>query len=51
MVGTAVDANEWITDRNMFSISGTEDFSKVYSHLVAGMEPICGHTVPGQKVK
>ena len=33
VVGTAVDANEWITDRNMFSISGTEDFSKVYSQF------------------
>jgi ABC-type branched-subunit amino acid transport system substrate-binding protein len=31
VVGAAVDATEWITECNMFSISGTEDFTKVYS--------------------
>jgi ABC-type branched-subunit amino acid transport system substrate-binding protein len=29
VVGVAEDGNEWITDRNMFSIFGTQDFTKV----------------------
>jgi branched-chain amino acid transport system substrate-binding protein len=29
VVGAAIDSTEWITDRNMFSILGTEDYSKV----------------------
>ena len=49
MLCTASDANEWSPLAVLES--GTEDFSKVYSHLVARMDPICGHTVPGQKVK
>ncbi len=31
VVGADVDAGEWLTDRNMFSITGTEDFTKVFS--------------------
>jgi branched-chain amino acid transport system substrate-binding protein len=31
VVGAGVDATEWITDRNMFSIIGDLDFTKVYS--------------------
>ena len=31
MIGAAVDSTEWITDRNMFSIIGTQDYTKVYS--------------------
>jgi ABC-type branched-subunit amino acid transport system substrate-binding protein len=29
--GAAVDASEWVTDSNMFSIIGTQDYNKVYS--------------------
>jgi branched-chain amino acid transport system substrate-binding protein len=31
VVGAGVDATEWITDRNMFSIIGDLDFTRVYS--------------------
>ncbi len=31
VIGAAVDSTEWITDRNMFSVIGTEDYTKVYS--------------------
>lgn len=31
VVGAAVDGSEWITDRNMFSVIGTQDYTKVYS--------------------
>jgi branched-chain amino acid transport system substrate-binding protein len=31
VVGAAIDSTEWITDRNMFSILGTEDYTKVSS--------------------
>jgi branched-chain amino acid transport system substrate-binding protein len=31
VVGAAVDASEWITNSNMFSIIGTADYNKVYS--------------------
>jgi branched-chain amino acid transport system substrate-binding protein len=31
VIGAAVDASEWITDANMFSIIGTQDYTKVYS--------------------
>jgi ABC-type branched-subunit amino acid transport system substrate-binding protein len=31
VIGAAVDASEWITDANMFSIIGTADYTKVYS--------------------
>jgi branched-chain amino acid transport system substrate-binding protein len=31
VIGAAVDASEWITDANMFSIIGTQDYNKVYS--------------------
>jgi branched-chain amino acid transport system substrate-binding protein len=31
VVGAAIDSTEWITDRNMFSIIGTQDYTKVYS--------------------
>lgn len=33
VVGAAIDSTEWITDRNMFSVIGTEDYSKVYSQF------------------
>jgi ABC-type branched-subunit amino acid transport system substrate-binding protein len=31
VVGAGVDATEWITDRNMFSVIGDLDFTRVYS--------------------
>ena len=31
VIGSASDASEWITTPNMFSIIGTEDYTKVYS--------------------
>ena len=31
VIGSASDASEWITDRNMFSVFGTADYSKVES--------------------
>jgi branched-chain amino acid transport system substrate-binding protein len=31
VIGAAVDSNEWITDSNMFSVIGTQDYNKVYS--------------------
>lgn len=31
VVGAAIDSTEWITSRNMFSITGTQDFTKVIS--------------------
>lgn len=31
VVGAAIDSTEWITDRNMFSVIGTENYTKVYS--------------------
>jgi branched-chain amino acid transport system substrate-binding protein len=31
VIGSASDATEWITTPNMFSIIGTEDYTKVYS--------------------
>jgi branched-chain amino acid transport system substrate-binding protein len=31
VIGAAQDATEWLTARNMFSIFGTEDYTKVYS--------------------
>lgn len=31
VVGAGVDATEWITDRNMFSVIGNLDFTRVYS--------------------
>src|SRR6516165_7628300 len=34
VVGAAIDGPEWLTAKNMFSIDGTEDFTKVYD--VAG---------------
>ncbi len=33
VVGAAIDSTEWITDRNMFSVIGTQDYSKVYSQF------------------
>jgi branched-chain amino acid transport system substrate-binding protein len=33
VVGAAVDATEWIADRNKFSIIGTEDFTKVFTQF------------------
>jgi branched-chain amino acid transport system substrate-binding protein len=33
VVGVAIDSTEWITDRNMFSVLGTQDYSKVYSQF------------------
>jgi ABC-type branched-subunit amino acid transport system substrate-binding protein len=33
VVGAAIDSTEWITDRNMFSVLGTQDYSKVYSQF------------------
>jgi branched-chain amino acid transport system substrate-binding protein len=33
VIGAAVDGNEWITQRNMFSILGTEDYTKVTTTL------------------
>lgn len=29
VIGSATDGTEWITDRNMFSVFGTEDYTKV----------------------
>jgi branched-chain amino acid transport system substrate-binding protein len=31
VIGAAVDAGEWVTNPNMFSIIGTQDYNKVYS--------------------
>ncbi len=31
VIGAAVDASEWITDANMFSIIGTQNYNNVYS--------------------
>jgi branched-chain amino acid transport system substrate-binding protein len=31
VVGAGIDGPEWITDRNMFSVVGTQDYTKVYS--------------------
>lgn len=31
VIGAAVDANEWTTDRNMFSVNGTVNFNDVYT--------------------
>lgn len=31
VIGADVDANEWLTDRNMFSIDGAEDFTKIFT--------------------
>jgi branched-chain amino acid transport system substrate-binding protein len=31
VIGAAVDAGEWVTNSNMFSIIGTQDYNKVYS--------------------
>jgi ABC-type branched-subunit amino acid transport system substrate-binding protein len=31
VVGAAIDSTEWITDKNMFSILGTQDYTHVYS--------------------
>ena len=31
MIGAGIDGPEWITDRNMFSVVGTQDYTKVYS--------------------
>jgi branched-chain amino acid transport system substrate-binding protein len=33
VVGASIDSTEWITDRNMFSVTGTQDYSKVYSQF------------------
>jgi ABC-type branched-subunit amino acid transport system substrate-binding protein len=33
VMGASIDGGEWITDRNMFSVSGTEDYTKVYSQV------------------
>jgi ABC-type branched-subunit amino acid transport system substrate-binding protein len=33
VVGASLDAGEWITDANMFSVIGTEDYTKVYSQF------------------
>jgi ABC-type branched-subunit amino acid transport system substrate-binding protein len=33
VVGESGDGNEWVTDRNMFSVIGTEDYTKVYSQF------------------
>jgi branched-chain amino acid transport system substrate-binding protein len=33
VVGASLDAGEWITDPNMFSVIGTEDYTKVYSQF------------------
>ena len=33
VVGESGDASEWVTDRNMFSVIGTEDYTKVYSQF------------------
>jgi branched-chain amino acid transport system substrate-binding protein len=33
VVGAAIDSTEWITDRNMFSVLGTQDYTKVYSQF------------------
>jgi ABC-type branched-subunit amino acid transport system substrate-binding protein len=31
VIGAAVDAGEWVTNANMFSIIGTQDYNKIYS--------------------
>ena len=31
VIGAGIDGPEWITDRNMFSVVGTQDYTKVYS--------------------
>ncbi len=31
VIGGGIDGPEWITDRNMFSVVGTQDYTKVYS--------------------
>ncbi len=33
VIGANIDGSEWITDRNMFSVAGTEDYTKVYSQV------------------
>ncbi|MDA8043866.1 MAG: ABC transporter substrate-binding protein [Actinomycetota bacterium] len=33
VIGAAQDSTEWTTSRNMFSVFGTEDFTRVYSVL------------------
>ncbi len=33
VVGVAEDASEWITARNMFSVLGTQDYTKVFSQF------------------
>jgi branched-chain amino acid transport system substrate-binding protein len=32
VIGAAEDASEWLTNRNMFSVIGTSDYSNVYSN-------------------
>jgi branched-chain amino acid transport system substrate-binding protein len=32
VIGAAEDASEWLTDRNMFSVIGTSDYTNVYSN-------------------
>ncbi len=31
VIGAGIDGPEWITDRNMFSVVGTQDYTKVYT--------------------
>jgi ABC-type branched-subunit amino acid transport system substrate-binding protein len=31
VIGSAVDSSEWITDKNMFSVVGTADYTKVWT--------------------
>src|SRR5262249_42038404 len=33
VIGSAVDSSEWITDKNMFSVFGTSDFSNVWTQF------------------
>jgi branched-chain amino acid transport system substrate-binding protein len=33
VIGSAVDSGEWITDKNMFSVYGTSDFSNVWTQF------------------
>ncbi len=33
VVGESGDASEWVTDRNMFSVIGTENYTKVYTQF------------------
>lgn len=33
VIGAAVDASEWIKDRNMFSVIGTQDYTKVFTNF------------------